>query len=532
MDISIVILNYNVKYFLENCIRSIYQSKTKYSYEVIVCDNASHDGSKEYIQERFENINYIYNNSNLGFAKGNNIGLRQARGRYLLVLNPDTLLRENTLENCIDYLEKDSTFDMITCKVITPGGEVDSSCHRSFPTALNALSHITGFSKILSNSKTLASYNMLYLDNDEISEVDAISGSFMLYRRTILEKDIFLPEDYFMYGEDIDFCFQIKKSGFKIGYVPIAEVVHYRGQSTKKKQIAMKKHFYHSMNIFITKNYSSKYSFFFKIALNFGVFLSFIISIFSTLIKKFLLPILDVLSYFIALLVSLSLYQPIVNTITNKDSSELTLSKYFIVSIIYIFVMLSACFLNGNYDKYKHSFKNLLTSMVYIFLTTTSITFFLKNFAFSRIVLLIMMFFTMALMTFSRLVIIRKIKLFQKRTMIVGIDENSLDLVNYEHLLNKKGLKLIGLIDQSGDYLGKSIGRFPIYGNVQDIRDIIKLEKLEHIIFSVKSLGMDNIMDLIGICKDNGVTFSINFQKHNSLKNDFEFFEINSRSYY
>jgi GT2 family glycosyltransferase len=533
LDISIVILNYNVKFFLENCIKSVIESAKGFNYEIIVADNNSSDGSKEYIEQRFPDVKYIFNNENLGFAKGNNVALRVAKGRYILILNPDTLLKSDTLKNCINYMDSSERYDMISCKVVTPDGKIDPNCHRSFPTPWNSLTHITKISKIFKN-RLFSSYNMLYADDNSTFDTDVISGSFMLFRRKILDDGIYMPEEYFMYGEDIDFCFQIKRRGYKIGYLPIAECIHYRGQSTKNVKLSMKSHFYRSMNIFIEKNYSKQYSLIFKSALNLGIFIGYIVSILSIFTKTFLLPIADIGSYLIGLIVGTTLYNPIAKLILNVEvgNNGVSIDKYYLVSFIYISIILAVCSLAGNYGNYKFSIKRVLFSLLMIFLATTSVTFFLKSFAFSRIVLFIMMITSLSIMVLWRVAILKKISLFHKRTMIVGIDNHSKDLINYQKLMRAKGLHLTGLIDKRGEFLGKSIGEYPIYGNVKDIEEIIKLEKLDHLIFSIDSIDLNEILTLKPILDRCKVTFSILIEKHNPESKDLKFMELSSKEYF
>ncbi|PID29219.1 MAG: hypothetical protein CR982_03435 [Candidatus Cloacimonadota bacterium] len=533
MDISIVILNYNVKFFLENCLRSVINSSKGLNCEIIVSDNNSSDGSKEYITERFPGIRYIYNNENLGFAKGNNIALKEAKGKYILVLNPDTLLKEDTLRKCFNYMEESSRYDLVSCKVVTPDGKIDPNCHRSTPTPWNSLTHITKLSKLFRN-KLFSSYNMLYANDNEIFDVEVVSGSFMFFRRKILEKGIYIPDEYFMYGEDIDFCFQIRKEGFKIGYLPITECIHYRGQSTKSVKLSMRSHFYKSMNIFIQKNYSKRYSLIFKSALNLGIIIAYLVSLLSIFIKNFLLPISDIISYLGGLIIGTTLYNPIARLLFNTEIGDngISIQRYYLVSIIYVSTILLISWGNGNYGRFKFSYRRLFVSLVLIFLVTVSITFFLKSFAFSRIVLLIMMVTTIFFMILWRVLLLKRIELFHKRTMIVGIDDNSIDLTKHEKFMRNKGLFLCGMIDGRGEYLGKSIGKYPIYGNVKKVEEIIDLEKLDHLIFSIKTIPLDSILSLRDTLSKKRVTFSILINRDNPQNGDFEFLEISTKEYF
>lgn len=516
IDISVIIVNYNVKYFLENTISSVLKSanypKNKISCEIIVVDNCSHDKSKEYINEKFgDKVDYIYNDENLGFAKANNVGLKKAKGDFLLILNPDTLLQDNTLEVMLSYLKKNKETALATCYVSTPDNKLDTSCHRSFPTAWNSFSHIIGLDKIFKNH-FFASYNLSYLSNDEIVEVDAVSGCFMILRREIIDEGIFLPEDYFMYGEDIDFCYQIKKKGYKIEFVPLTSIIHYRGQSSKKDKIRMKNFFYRSMRIFVKKNYSSKYSSVFNMILNIGILFAHLLSLITHFLQSFLLPIIDMFSYVISLIAAIHLYKPVLNFIglENKiNESLITLGMYSKVSFIYIFIILSVFYLSGVYTSKIFSYKNFIKAAFFMIMLTFSATFILNFFAYSRVVLTIMLLISTVLMFAWRLLLLKKIPLFFSNVLIIGIDDISRKLISYPKELAKEGLIIKGYIDVKKGYIGKNIEKYPVFGSIENILDSAKLEKVKYVIFSLKSITLDKIMPYAEKLKENNIKYKI-----------------------
>lgn len=497
MDLSVIIVNYNVKYFMENTIRSVNESVKDLTYEIIVIDNASKDGSYEYISEKFPEINYIYNESNLGFAKANNQGLKIAKGKYILILNPDTLAKEMSINSLVDYLEKHPETGLATCKIIGPEGTLDPSCHRSFPTMWNSFCHLSGLSSIFPNSKIFASYNLSYLEDDRIAEVDAVSGSFMLFRRDIIDRGVLMPEEYFMYGEDIDFCYQIKKQGYKIEYVPIADIIHYRGQSSKKDKIKLRKYFFDSMKIFVKKNYTSKYSFFFKFILDIAIMFSFLVSIGKIVFRIYLLPIIDILSYVAGLWTAVICYKPllrILGKINSVSDPDINFEMYFGVSAIYIGVILMIFYFTKIYTEYKFSYRKFLLSASYIVFLTLGITYFMKIFAFSRMILAVMLAVSIALMFGWRFILLRKMKFFLNKTIIVGIDDVSSKLISYENDLSKEGKIISGFVDTTEENLGKSIGRYAVLGSIDNLKEIIKIEEANSIIFSLKSIPLSKIL--------------------------------------
>lgn len=510
MNLSVVIVNYNVKYFLENTIRSVLDSVEGFQTEIIVVDNASSDGSEEYIKKQFKDVIYIYNQENAGFAKANNQGLKIAGGEYILILNPDTLLMPDTLSVMIDYLKRNQGTAMISCKVNQPDGKLDNGCRRSFPTAWNSFCHITGLTKIFPKSPAFSSYNLLYLPEDQIAEVDAISGCFMFLKREIIDRGIYLPEEYFMYGEDLDFCYQIKKNGYKIEYVPLTSIIHYRGQSSRKDRVKLRKHFYQSMNIFVKKNYSTRYSFFFQTILDVGIFLAYLLSIGSLIVRSLMLPIIDFCSFFVAVVAANQLYQPIMQLLKLPVKADLIkLENYLFISPLYLLIFFSVFFFRHNYTDNKYSFRDFLSSAGLIGLISISVTYFLKDFAYSRIMLMMILTIAPVVMLFWRFILFKKTNFFLLRTLIVGVDKTSQEAVVNAKLLNKEGLYVCGFIDTTEQFLGKNIDKYPVYGNIQNIRDVLKLEKVEYVLISAKSLGLAQTSELANLLEQKKISYKI-----------------------
>ncbi|HUQ85022.1 MAG TPA: glycosyltransferase family 2 protein [Candidatus Limnocylindrales bacterium] len=281
VDLSIIILNYNTKQLTLDAIASIeknYPEDVKSgNFEVIVADNASPDDSlksfKDYANKtKIKTFLVEDNGGNIGFAKGNNNALKNAHGRYILFLNPDTIVYPNTLSRMIEFMDEHKDAGAATCKVVLPTGGIDDSSHRGFPTPWNALSHFSKLEKVFSKSKLFSGYIQGFKNINTIHEVDAISGAFLLVRRDVGEKIGWWDEEYFFYGEDLQFCYDIKKLGFKIYYIPDVSILHYGGVSSgikkqshhistadKERRRIMQGHRFEAMRIFYKKNYSGKY---------------------------------------------------------------------------------------------------------------------------------------------------------------------------------------------------------------------------------------------------------------------------------
>lgn len=272
IDLSIVIVSYNTKELLKECIESIYKNTKDISFEIVVSDNDSKDGSSEMVSKNFKDVILVENKKNLGFSKANNVGVKKTSGRFVLFLNSDTVVYEKTLKYMVDFMEKHEDVGAATCKLIMPNGKIDDASHRGFPTPWNAFSHFLGLSKLLPKTKLFGGYNLTYLDFDKPHEIDALAGAFMLVRRTAGEKVNWWDEDYFFYGEDIDFCYMLKQNNWKIYYVPEVSILHYKGVSGGLKKISenistadkqtktrSSKERFNAMRIFYKKHYEKTY---------------------------------------------------------------------------------------------------------------------------------------------------------------------------------------------------------------------------------------------------------------------------------
>lgn len=277
MDLSVIILSYKSKNDLARLLPSIFASVTKYSYEVIVVDNGSDDGTFEWLESykpRLQspeaqadggqvkaNSYKLIRNSNTGFASGNNIGIKQASGKYILLLNPDTQIQPDTLEAMQNFMEQRHDVGISGCKVIKPGGSLDLACRRKFPNPWNS------FKRLFLLSRT--DYNLTNIDENLEMEVDSVMGAFLLIRRTVIDKIGLLDEEFFMYGEDIDWCWRCKEAGWKVWYYPKTFITHFKGSSSSQIAFRALKWFHDAMWIFYRKHYKNKYPF----ILNWVVFL-------------------------------------------------------------------------------------------------------------------------------------------------------------------------------------------------------------------------------------------------------------------
>lgn len=265
IDISVIILNFNTLALTKLCLERLFKSKLgNFSMEVIVCDNASTDGTDSMVQKEFPNVVFIQNGDNVGFAAGNNPGIKKAKGRYVLLLNSDTEVNENTIATMIHFMDEHPKAGASTCKLLLTDGSMDPACHRGMPTPWNAFTYYLKFEKIFPKVKTFSGYHQLYKDLSTIHEVDAISGAFFLVRREVIKTVGFLDEAYFMYAEDIDWAYRIKEAGWEIWYNPEVTTLHKKKQSgrshtNRERRIKTQTLFITYNKLFYTKHYEKKY---------------------------------------------------------------------------------------------------------------------------------------------------------------------------------------------------------------------------------------------------------------------------------
>ncbi|HOO98690.1 MAG TPA: glycosyltransferase family 2 protein [Bacteroidales bacterium] len=260
MDLSVIIVSYNVRDFLEQCLLSVYRAAENTDCEIFVVDNNSADGSAAMVATMFPRVKLIVNEKNLGFSSANNQALRIASGRYILLLNPDTIIEEEGLTRCILFMEEHPDAGAAGVRMINGRGRFLPESKRALPTPSTAFFKMTGLSKLFPRSSIFNRYYLGYLDDRSTGNVDIIPGAFMFLGRKAVEKAGLLDEEFFMYGEDIDYSYRIQKAGYRNYYYPEVKIIHFKGESTRKEHLKAVVHFYHAMAIFVKKHFSGSIS--------------------------------------------------------------------------------------------------------------------------------------------------------------------------------------------------------------------------------------------------------------------------------
>ncbi|MBI4038782.1 glycosyltransferase family 2 protein [Candidatus Daviesbacteria bacterium] len=266
-DLSIIILNYNVKDLLINCLDSVFKNRGKEdNWQIIVVDNGSEDGSVEAVKKKYCNllssrVDLMENKSNLGFSAGNNVGVKIAKAPVILFLNPDTVVVDKAISKSLKFLKSNPDIGAVTCRVELPDGRLDYSCHRGFPTPWNTFAYLSGLSKLFPHSSLFSGYAATYLDTKVTHEIDCLTGAFLMVRKIAGEQIGWWDTDYFFNGEDVEFCYNLKQKGWRTYFYADAKVIHYKGSSyvDKKTRIEVVKHGVSAMRIFFMKHFYKNY---------------------------------------------------------------------------------------------------------------------------------------------------------------------------------------------------------------------------------------------------------------------------------
>lgn len=507
MDISVVIVNYNVREFLNNALVSLFKSLEGYSAEVFVVDNASDDGSIELIQKNYPTVQLIVNAANLGFAKANNQALARSKGKYLLLLNPDTIIQEDTIKKLIAFFQSTADAGIVGCKILNPDGSFQLPCRRSFPTPWTAFTKTFGLSALFPKSKIFARYNLTYLDPDETYEVDAVSGSFMMVKREVYDKIGGLDETFFMYGEDLDWCYRVQQSGWKVYYVPTTSIIHYKGESTKRSDIDELKVFYNAMRLFVRKHHTG--STVFEWFIYSGIYFRKIIADSARLFKPVSVAALDMLIVFATILIGEYF----------RKNALFTFPEYaypwtFIVPSLIVGLSLM---LFGVYTDYKLSVSRSCAAVFSAFVVISAIVSFEKDFAFSRMIMLISGGLSLLIIPGWRLVLrllgfgekTSRTTLFGRRTVIVGVGQSGQEILKKLRARAGGGYSVVGFIDVNRKRVGEKILDIEIAGSIETIGKVIKDQHISEVIFSSDAVSYSTILHIISGNQNRSINFRL-----------------------
>jgi GT2 family glycosyltransferase/lipopolysaccharide/colanic/teichoic acid biosynthesis glycosyltransferase len=508
MQLSIVIVNYNVKYFLEQCLNSVRKATEGIQAEVFVVDNNSVDSSCTMVKEKFPEVKLIENKENLGFSRANNQAIRLAKGNYVLLLNPDTVVEDDTFSKVLVFMEKTPDSGGLGVKMIDGKGNFLPESKRGLPTPAVAFYKIFGLSKFFPKSKIFGRYHLGYLDNEQVHEVDVLSGAFMLLRKSALDMIGLLDEEFFMYGEDIDLSYRITKGGYKNYYYPETRIIHYKGESTKKGSVNYVLVFYNAMIIFAKKHFTQKNARTLSLLIRMAIYFRALVAILNRFVSRAFLPFLDILLIYTGIFFIKTYWE---NRVIFLEGGNYPALLMTVIVPIYIFIWLISNYLAGVYDRpvrlrkllQGFTFGTIFILVVYALLP--------ENLRISRAIIIFGATWGIISMTGLRLVLnLLKVKGVyfgaekNRRFAIVG-DEKEAKRV--AELLQTSNIKpgFTGLISTSG----KADIHAGFLGNLAQIKEIIMIYRIDEVIFCAKSISHQAIMDQMSNLQGTGVDYKI-----------------------
>lgn len=515
MDLSIIIVNYNVRHFLEQCLHSVREAIGKlneegYDAEVFVVDNNSVDGSVREVRQKFPDVRVIENSENAGFSKANNQAIIQSSGRYVLLLNPDTVVEEDTFLHCIDFMDTHADAGALGVKMIDGKGAFLPESKRSLPTPAVSFYKMFGLSALFPKSRRFGKYNLGYLDNDSTHCVDVLAGAFMFLRKETLEKTGYLDETFFMYGEDIDLSYRITQAGYRNYYFPHTTIIHYKGESTKKGSLNYVKMFYQAMIIFAGKHFSSRKAKTFSILINLAIYLRATLSLIKRFVSRIYRPLLDGIIIYLGYLFVLPFWEQV-----KFDTADYYPPLFLRVVVpVYILIWLISLYYSGAYDKPIRPFsflKGQLAGTVVILVIYAMLP---LDWRFSRALIFLGSLWAIIGTLSIRLVLhLAGVADFQmdlnrqKRMVIVGMEEEAHRVSN---LLKETQARpeILGKVFPTPDM--QDVEGNPDYiGHIDQIDEISVIMHLDEIVFCSKDLSSQRIIKIMTRLIGSQVDFKI-----------------------
>ncbi len=498
MDLSIVIVNYNVKYFLEQALMSVLKASASIKAEIYVVDNNSVDGSVEMVRQKFPTIKVIENKDNKGFSKANNQAIILATGRYVLLLNPDTIVEEDTFEKVISFMDSHPDAGGLGVKMIDGKGNFLPESKRGLPTPSAAFYKIFGLAAIFPNSTLFGKYHLGYLDKDKIHEVEVLSGAFMMVRKDAFDKMGLLDEDFFMYGEDIDLSYRIIKAGYKNYYFPETRIIHYKGESTKKSSVNYVFVFYNAMIIFAKKHFSQKNAKLFTTLINLAIYLRASIAIFVRFIKMIFLPAIDFGLMYGGMFILKNYWQ---NNVKETAGTHYPHEFMIYVVPVYILIWLSSIYFSGGYDKpirLSKIIRGIFSGTVFILVIYALLP---ESYRFSRALILLGTFWASVSIVSVRLFI----NLFRKNSFILDSNEKKRVMIVGEREEGKRVLSLLNIGDTQTNFIGfvkpdRKSGDYQddaknYIGTIDQLDELVMIYSIREIIFCAKDIPVQQIIN-------------------------------------
>lgn len=491
MKLSVIIVNYNVQFFLEQALLSVRKASVKMPVEVFVVDNNSVDDSVSMVKSKFPEVQIIANKENVGFSRANNQAIALSKGEYVLLLNPDTVVREDTFEKTVEFLDAHPEAGALGVKMIDGKGNFLPESKRGFPSPEVAFYKTFGLSTLFPKSRRFNKYHLGFLSEEETNEVDVLSGAFMMLRKSVLEEIGYLDEDFFMYGEDIDLSYRVIKAGYKNYYFADTTIIHYKGESTKKGSLNYVRTFYQAMIIFAQKHFGGQKASLLIFMLNAAIYFRAALTLGSNLFRKSYQPVLDALIIFAGMYFIKDIWAVLRFHNPSYFKDTLLIFNY----PLYILIWLFAVYFAGGYDK-SAKVRNIVYGICVGSLIIAAVYGFLPShlrasrmlIVFGTIWALISSLGLRSILSFFNKGSFVISKITHNRMVIVGDQEESKRVLDL--LFNASvDIKLIGIVSPNGEdsedlYLG----------NIRQLNEIVQVYAVNEIIFCGKNISSEHII--------------------------------------
>ncbi len=508
VDLSVVMVSYNTRDLMQQALRTVIEASAGLQVEITVVDNASHDGSADMVEAEFPQVTLIRNSANVGFATANNAVFRRGHGRYVLLLNTDTIIRPDTLRCLMEFLDNHPETAAAGCKILNPDGTLQLESRRGFPTPAAAFCKLTGLSRLFPNSPRLARYNLTFLDPEEVSEVDALSGSCMMVRREVLEEVGLLDEAYFMYGEDLDWCYRMREAGWKIHYVPQTEIIHFRGESGRTQEMRIHYRKNRAMAIFVQKHMRRRYRFFPLWLLHAGIVVYGLYSLAIPLARWLALPALDAVLVLVGLRLGVTArYHPdLVPAIHRVERFGVALgldvhptrwltppayteAQWMLVFGASAVIWLAGFQLLGLYDRRRYSAPWAVLAVALGFTGVVTTVFFFKAYNFSRLAAAAAWASNTVLVAGWRLAAGWRLgtgrgRIGRRRILVVGTDGNAVQFLEFLQKAGGLDSELRGVVSPERDEVGTVVAGRQVVGSVEDLPQLLREGDFDELIFT------------------------------------------------
>jgi len=508
MKLSVVIVNYNVKYFLEQCLYAVRRASEELQTEVFVVDNNSVDGSGKMVKEKFPEVNLIENKDNTGFSKANNQAIRQSKGDYVLLLNPDTVVEDDTFLKILQFMDTHPDAGGLGVKMIDGKGNFLPESKRGLPTPTVAFYKIFGLSKFFPKSKVFGKYHLGFLDEDQVNQVEVLSGAFMLLRKSVLDEIGLLDETFFMYGEDIDLSYRVLKAGYQNYYFPETRIIHYKGESTKKGSINYVIMFYNAMIIFARKHFTSKKARILSHIINIAIYFRAFLAIFTRFLSKALLPLIDAVLIYAGTYFIINYWE---NHVIFPQGGGYPPGFFTMAVPGYILTWLLSCYFSGTYDrpvKFSRIFRGIALGTTIILVAYALLP---ETLRFSRAIILLGSVWAILVMTGTRALY----HIFKFRNIDFGPSKNRRFIIVGDRDEAKRVWELLRSSYGNPGFIGlvsattreqKNDG---FIGTLLQIKEIIRVYRIDEIIFCSKSMTHQAIIDQMSALQDMHVDYKI-----------------------